>query len=160
IPNAFEMNNCGFYNPPFYGTNPAVADSDGDGIKDGDEAFGTTAGLNLPSFGCLPCRKDLLVETDWLRTTAQAVNRNKLNINQVVGGVAAFNGGVTANPNGVNGIKLQIDYGQAPFNNGNEVIDPNNNDMLDVTNDSLDGGEFITVKNANFAANRHGYFHY
>lgn len=160
IPNAFEMGICAFHNPPYYGTSFVNADTDADGVSDGNEAYGSTAGLDLPGFGCLPCRKDLLIETDWMRTNVQAVDRNKLDVNQANRVIAAFNAGLTTNPNGINGIKMHIDRGQAPYSNGNEVLDPNNNDTLDMANFNLDGSEFIAVKTANFAANRHGFFRY
>ncbi len=160
IPTAFETNNCvSPPSPPFYGTNPNNPDTDNDGIMDGDEVYGTLGGLNLPSFGCNPCRKDLLVETDWLRATGAPVDQNKFHVNQVNRVVAAFNSSPVTNPNGVTGIKLHVDYGQAPYGGGNAVLDPSGNDTLDNTTFGIDG-EFTTVKTANFAANRNGYFHY
>ena len=59
IPNAFELNDCLAQTSfPFVGTNPANSDSDNDGLSDGDEFYGTTAGLNLPASVCSPCRKE------------------------------------------------------------------------------------------------------
>src|SRR5687768_4897285 len=47
------------------GTDLAQADTDGDGLADGDEVLGTEGGLDLPSFGVNPRHKDLLLEIDW-----------------------------------------------------------------------------------------------
>ena len=65
LPNAVETNTHVFVNSANTGTSPTVADTDSDGIKDGDETVGTTGGLNLYGMGARPLRKNLLFEYDW-----------------------------------------------------------------------------------------------
>ena len=65
LPNWTETNNGVFTNIASTGTNPNIADTDGDGIKDGDETLGTLAGLYLPGFGTNPLKKNILIEFDW-----------------------------------------------------------------------------------------------
>ena len=43
------------------GTDPLVADTDGDGINDGDETLGTLGGLDLPGLGFKPLKTDKAV---------------------------------------------------------------------------------------------------
>ncbi|MGH9140777.1 MAG: beta strand repeat-containing protein, partial [Vicinamibacterales bacterium] len=62
---AYETNTGVYVSPINTGTNPNVADTDGDGINDGDEVFGTIAGLNLPAMGTNPLKKNILLEYDW-----------------------------------------------------------------------------------------------
>ena len=54
LPDWAETNTGVFVSVANTGTNPNVADSDGDGIKDGDETLGTLTGLNLPTLGASP----------------------------------------------------------------------------------------------------------
>ena len=156
IHDAFELGNCANTAPCFAGSNPFIADTDGDGLLDGDEFYGTLDGLDLPAMGADPCHQDILIETDWVWTEPQDPDRNKLHVNQVTRLVTAFANSGVGNPNGVPGIKVHIDYGQAPYVGGNSVEDGDG--VIDAS-----GGlraEFLTIKAANFAANRHGYFHY
>ena len=160
IPNVFELGDCSAPAGAFSGSDSGVADTDGDGINDGDEVYGTLAGLELDTFGCNPCRYDLLVETDWVYATGVSVDRNKLHINQVNRIVNSFANAPVLNEDGTAGIKLHIDYGQSPYNNGNSVEDPSGNSTLNFDNWDLDGSEFQVIKDAHFDSNRHLYFHY
>lgn len=160
IPDVFELGDCSAASGGFVGSDPNLADTDSDGINDGDEVFGTLGGLDLPAFGCNPCRNDILVETDWVYASGAAVDRNKLHINQVDRVVAAFANSPVTNVDGSSGISIHIDYGQAPYNGGNSVADPSGNSTINMDNWTLDGSEYQTMKNANFDSNRHGYFHY
>ena len=160
IPDVFELNTCESVGPCFAGSNPGVWDTDGDDINDGDEFYGATNGLDLPSMGLDPCHQDLLIEADWVHTTAQPADRNKPHINQVARLVASFASSGVANPDGVTGITLHFDYGQAPYGGGNSVLDPANNTRVDLDTFAFNSGEYFTIKAANFAADRHGYFHY
>lgn len=160
IPDAFELGDCSPPDGCFSGTSPSMADTDGDGIWDGDEIYGTPAGLDLPSMGLDPCRKDILVETDWVHTAAQPPDRNKLHVNQVSRIIAAFAAAATTNPDGSTGITLHIDGGQAPYGGGNSVLDPSGNTRVDVDTFGFNSGEYFTIKAANFGVDRHGYFHY
>ena len=157
LPNAVETNTHVFVNSANTGTSPTVADTDSDGIKDGDETVGTTAGLDLYGMGARPLKKNLLFEYDWFddsndcgahthRPTAAAITR--LN--------AAFAAAPVTNPDGTTGITVINDYGQGGlFTGGNHVADANGN---------IDGGvnepQFTAYKTANFASKRRGYFHY
>ena len=160
IPDVFELGDCTPASGAFTGSDPNLADTDGDGIKDGDEVFGTLGGLDLSALGCNPCRSDILLETDWVYASGAAVDRNKLHINQVNRIVATFANAPVTNIDGSTGITIHIDYGQAPYNGGNSVADPSGNSIINMNNWTLDGSEYQTVKNGNFATNRHGYFHY
>jgi hypothetical protein len=158
IPDVFELDDCQLA-ACFAGSDPFDADTDDDGIKDGDEFYGTLGGLDLPGMGLDPCHQDLLIEADWVYAPGQPANRNQPHPNQVNRVVAAFANSGVANPDGVPGVTLHLDYGQAPYGGGNAVADPSGNDRVDV-NSGFSGGEFYTIKTANFAANRHTYFHY
>lgn len=160
IPDVFEINDCSALSYGYVGTNPFDSDSDGDGLKDGDEVFGTTDGLALPLYGCNPCRKDLLVETDWIYATNSNADRNKLHINQVSRLIDAFANAPVVNIDGTTGVTLHIDYGQAPYFRGNSAEDPSGNSTINVNDWELDGSEYQTIKDVHFDSNRHGYFHY
>lgn len=160
IPDAFELADCTSTMPGFAGTDPLVADTDQDGIDDGDEFYGTIDGLDLPGLGVDPCRKDILVETDWVFTSGQPADRNRLAAGQADRLVAAFDDAPVPNPSGVPGIRLHIDRGQSPDSEGNAVQDPDSNGQIDFPASGLNGGEFSSIKAVHFAPNRSGYFHY
>jgi hypothetical protein len=76
---------------------------------------------------------------------------------------AAYANSPLTNPDGTTGVHLIADYGQgAPFKGGNLVADADGqiNVTYDVSGLGFGGSEFLTIKAANFAANRNGYFHY
>jgi hypothetical protein len=63
---------------------------------------------------------------------------------------------VVPNPDGTQGIKAIVDYGQGgAFTGGNFIADADG-----VIASGVDGAEYKAYKAANFAANRQGYFHY
>jgi hypothetical protein len=157
IPDSLELGDC-VGGGVFSGSDPTIADTDGDGIDDGDEVYGTLDGLYLQTFGCNPCRSDILVETDWMHS-GSSIEHNRLHINQMDRLVDAFNFAPTENPDGTFGVTLHIDRGQDPYSEGNSVLDPSGDSILDV-GVGLSGSEFQTVKDANFDPIRHGYFHY
>ena len=93
-----------------------MADTDGDGIKDGDETVGTTAGLNLYGMGARPLKKDLLFEYDWFddsndcgahthRPAAAALTRLD----------AAFAAAPITNPDGTTGITSSTTTAKGAF---------------------------------------------
>lgn len=142
------------------GTDPLDADTDDDGLTDGDEVLGTLGGLPLPAYGVSALRKDLLVEIDWIEGsecvadgfTRRPTAENVAMLEEMFAGVAIIN------PDGSYGIHLVIDYGQGDnFGGGGEIDAP---DAL------LDGvftrptSEFRNTRDAHFDANRIGYFHY
>jgi cysteine-rich repeat protein len=140
------------------GTSALLADSDGDGISDGDEVLGTLGGLNLPAFGVSPNRIDILVEIDW---TGSAVCANPTTAHRIADWEAElldsmFRNAPVTNRDGSRGIHLYLDYGQSPAHTGGNYID--------TTDDFLDGGvggaDYVMHKAANFASERNGYFHY
>jgi hypothetical protein len=160
LPNAVETNTGTFVGAGSTGTNPNVADTDGDAIGDGDETLGTLAGLNLPAMGTKPTKKDLLAEFDWFndnldpgicgahshRPTAGAISRT----------VTAYATAPVPNPDGTTGVNFIADYGQGgAFTGGNLIADANG-----VIAGGVSDAEFLNYKAANFASNRSGYFRY
>lgn len=157
LPDAVETNNGNFQSAAATGTNPNLADTDGDRISDGDEVLGTTAGLNLPGMAIKPTKKDILIEADWFddslecgahshRPTDAAVTRLK----------TAFASSPVTNPDGTTGVNIVVDKGQGGVFTGGTVV-PDADGVLSL---GVNSNEFVAIKNANFAANRVGYFHY
>jgi predicted glutamine amidotransferase len=139
------------------GTSKTNADTDGDGIKDGDEVLGTTGGLDLPSLGANPLRKDLFLEYDWFTDAIGCASHSHQPTAAAIARVtAAFAAAPVSNPDGTTGITMHNDYGQgAPFTGGNFVSDADG-----VLTSGVNSTEFNNIKTANFATNRRGYFHY
>jgi len=167
LPDWAETNTGVFVNEGNTGTNPNVADTDGDGIKDGDETLGTLSGLNLPQMGAKPTHKDLAMEFDWFDDNADAgtcASHSHRPTPAIVSSVSnAYANSPMTNPDGTTGVHLIADYGQgAPFTGGNLV--PDTDGLINVTFDAsglgFGGAEFLNIKTANFASNRNGYFHY
>jgi hypothetical protein len=160
IPDDFELGDCSVPSGAYSGSYSNDSDTDNDGINDGDEAYGTLAGLDLPLFGCNPCKYDILVESDWVYGTGIPADSYKLHANQAANVVASFANSPVINEDSTLGINLHLDYGQYPYNGGNSVVDPNGNNIVDMDDWDLDGSEYQSIKDANFAANRNGFFHY
>lgn len=139
------------------GTDPFEDDTDGDSLNDGDELLGTTAGLDLPALGTNPLRKDILIEYDWFDDSLECGAHSHRPTATVASTVtAALAAGPVNNPDGSTGINVINDYGQGGvFDGGNLIYDADGVFMGDVN-----GAEFLAYKSANFASNRHGYFHY
>ena len=144
------------------GTQRTIADTDGDGLRDGDEVLGTTGGLDLPGLGTNPLRKDLLVEIDWVidNYTDPSPNcdvgshRPSATAVQLV--TDMFSKAPVANEQGASGINLIIDYGQGgAFVGGNLLVEQDG-----VIFGDSSGAEYEALKAGNFAANRQGYFRY
>jgi len=160
LPDCVETNTGVFVSPDDTGTDPMVADTDGDGIDDGDEVLGTLDGLDLPGMGLSPLQENILLEYDWFddnldpgtcgahshRPTQEIVDRVE----------AAFANAPRVNPDGTTGVVIIQDWGQGgAFTGGNLVPDDNG-----VIAGTTSGTEFRTIKQNNFADNRRGYFHY
>ncbi|MGH7491321.1 MAG: M66 family metalloprotease [bacterium] len=108
------------------GTNPANADTDGDGLKDGWEVFGVVPALTLPA-GNLepvalphanPLRKDIYVEVDWMRDATHTHEFRRAARDRVED---AFTRAPVANPSGEYGVDIHIDTGQ--FGGGGDEIE-------------------------------------
>ena len=149
LSNAVETNTGVFVSATDTGTNPNNPDTDGDGIRDGDEVLGTLAGLDLPGLGTSPVRRDILLEYDWFddNLDACAAHSHRPSATALARVTAMFE---------AKGIKAIHDYGQGGlFTGGNLIADADG-----VIVGGVNEAEFQARKNANFAANRHGYFHY
>ena len=150
IADVFELNDCSPLSGCFVGTDPALRDTDGDGISDGDEVFGTVNDLDLPALGASPFHKDIFIEMDWMDDGAHTHRPTASMINSII---AVFAGASEVqNPCGTTGIAMHIDYGQGGLFTGGNLI---GNDTV-VIFDS----EFNTYKAAHFDPARKLYFHY
>jgi hypothetical protein len=160
LPDCVETNDGVFSSENQTGTDPFNPDTDGDFIWDGDEVLGTLDGLALPAMGLSPLRKNILLEYDWfddsLECAAHSHEPTQASIDMMT---AAFDAAPIANPDGTTGITVIQDYGQGgAFTGGNQIADTIN--VAGNLDGGVNGAEFQTHKNANFAANRNGYFHY
>ncbi len=158
LPNVYETNTGVYVGPTDTGTDPNDVDTDGDFIGDGDEVLGTTGGLDLPGLGTNPLRKNLLLEYDWFNDSLGCGSHSHRPTAAALALVTTmFGNAPVTNPDGSTGIQFIHDYGQgpAPFTGGNFVADADG-----VLTGGVNDSEFVTKKNANFASNRHGYFHY
>ena len=157
LDNCFESNTGRFIDVRNTGTDPANADTDGDGIQDGDETLGTLAGLNLPALGTNPLKKDILLEYDWFNDALEcAAHSHRPTAAALAAVTAMFANAPNANPDGTTGIHFIHDYGQGgAFTGGNLIADPDG-----VIAGGVVGPEYLAHKAANFAAHRNGYFHY
>jgi hypothetical protein len=158
LPDCYETNTNVFNNSQSTGTNPNNPDTDGDGIKDGDEVLGTIAGLNLPALGVNPLHKDVLIEYDWFDDNVGGCSFHSHRPNQTISNIisTAFNSAPVSNPDGSTGIHVIQDYGQGGVLNGGNLI----NDTDGVIAGTVYDSEYVAYKAANFASNRNGYFHY
>jgi hypothetical protein len=156
---AYETANGTYVSATSTGTSPSNADTDGDGIRDGDEVVGTTGFLPLPALGVSPVKKNVLLEYDWVDDNLDpgtcTAHTHRPASSMIARVAAAFAASSNTNPDGSTGITVINDYGQGfPFNGGNAVAHAGN-----VTG-FVGGADYLSIKNSNFAANRNGYFHY
>ncbi|MBI2373407.1 MAG: hypothetical protein HYV07_05355 [Deltaproteobacteria bacterium] len=140
------------------GTNPNDADTDGDGIQDGDEVLGSLSGVSLPAMGTNPLRQNILVEIDWLADSSECgvTHDHRPSAGAIDGAKAMFASAPVANPDGSTGIDLIVDFGQGgAFTGGTRI----------ATDASIDGepfttGDYVTYKAAGFNFARAPWFHY
>ena len=156
----YETNSGVYVSATDTGTDPLVADTDGDGISDGDEVLGTTAGLNLPAMGTDPLKKDLIVEFDWFDSNAEpevcGPHSQRPTPASIARATEAFSSAPVPNPDGSTGINFIADYGQGgAFTGGNLVADADG-----VIAGGIDGPDFPDIKAENLAESRNGYVHY
>ncbi len=140
-----------------HGTSITNPDTDGDGLRDGDEVLGTIGGLNLPAIGVNPRRKDVLIEHDWADdSTDCAAHTHKPTTFVLEQLRQAFANAPVPNPNGQTGINVISDIGQGGQLSGANLISiPNGTIQGDIF-----GADFANYKAANFVPSRLGYFHY
>jgi hypothetical protein len=156
LPDCVETNTGVFLDLTDTGTDPFNADTDGDGLSDGDEVLGTLDGLDLPALGVDPLRRDLLIEYDWFDDSLECGAHSHAPTDATLARVAAvFAAAPVTNPDGSQGINLIQDIGQGGALSGGNRIDgypANLPGTFDATH--------AAIKRANFADNRRGYFHY
>jgi hypothetical protein len=157
LDNCAETNTGVFVSLTDTGTDPNDADTDGDGINDGDEVLGTLGGLDLPAMGTSPLRRDILIEYDWFDDALECgAHSHRPTANALAQVAAAFAAAPLANPDGSMGINVIQDRGQGGlFTGGNLIADADG-----VLTNGVDSAEYVSLKTANFAPNRSGYFHY
>lgn len=151
-----ETNTGRFIDSSDTGTDPDLADTDGDGITDGEEVLGTETGLDLAALGASPLRRDLLIEYDWFESDYECGLHSQRPSQEVLARVAQmFADAPVSNPDGSTGIHLIQDHGQgAGLDGGNRVtgFDAILPGRLDQT--------FYEIKAQNFDPARLGYFRY
>lgn len=155
LPDCAETKTGRFVDVTDTGTDPQLADTDGDGINDGDEVVGTMDGLDLPALGVNPLRKDLLVEYDWFDDSNDCGAHSHAPTAAVLERVAAvYAAAPVTNPDGSTGIHLIQDVGQDSTLAGGNRVDGEANlpGAFDAT--------WSAIKDANFDAKRAGYFRY
>ena len=138
------------------GTSPDSADTDGDGLLDGDEVLGTVEGLDLPALGTSPLRRDVLLEYDWFDLTAECGPISHRPSAGALARVSAmFQGAPITNPDGSTGINVIHDYGQGGAQVGGNLV----TGYDAVLAGALDA-QYHEIKQKNFDPKRLGYFHY
>jgi hypothetical protein len=155
IPDFAETDDGVYLSELATGSDPLNADTDGDGIEDGDEVLGTVEGLDLRALGASPVYKDIFVECDWFAGTFQGRQENYRPTPAVAERVRlAFKFGGAPNPYGApDGVNIHLDYGQGfGFTGGNQLP----GQPVFIVFDS----EFNQYKADHFDPRRKGYFHY
>lgn len=156
LPDCAETGTGVFIDATNTGSDASNPDTDGDGLRDGDEVMGTINGLDLPALGANPLRSDLLIEYDWFDDTNDCGAHSHAPSADVLSRVEAlYANAPVQNPDGSTGIHLIQDAGQGgAFGGGNRIsgFDANLPGAFDAT--------WRAVKSANFASTRAGYFHY
>jgi hypothetical protein len=156
LPDCVETNTGVFVDLNNTGTDPFNADTDGDGLSDGDEVLGTLDGLDLPALGVNPLRRDLLIEYDWFDDSLECSAHSHAPDAATLARVAAvFAAAPIINPDGSEGIHLIQDVGQGGALSGGNRIEG----YAAILPGALDDTH-AAIKQANFADNRRGYFHY
>lgn len=157
LDDCFESDTGVFVSVTDTGTDPAVADTDLDGLSDGDEVLGTLGGLDLPALGVSPLKQDILLEYDWFDDSLSCGAHSHEPSDAALAMVTTmFANAPTTNPDGSTGINMIHDKGQGGLLTGGSMI-PDADGVL-VGNSG--GAEFLAHKAANFAGNRENYFHY
>lgn len=157
LPDCAETNDGVFVTATQAGTDPSVADTDGDGIDDGDEVLGTLDGLDLPAMGTNPLQQNILIEYDWFDDAeGGSGHSHRPSASTIAKVAAAFADAPIPNPDGSTGIVAIQDYGQGgPFTGGSLIADPDG-----CIVGGVGGSEYSGHLSGNFGSDRLGYFHY
>jgi hypothetical protein len=159
IPSVFERNDCQSPCGIYVGTNPEVADTDGDGLSDGLEVFGLLDGggtINLPELGANPLRKTLFLEIDWMEHAPS--HQHRPSATAITNLQTAFEDSPAVNPchSSGTGIDLIIDYGQGGlFTGGNQITVCPDGICAAIT-----WNQFQDLKVVHLAPERLGVFYY
>jgi hypothetical protein len=157
LPDCYETGDNRYVSPMRTGTSSTIADTDNDGLSDGDEVLGTVGLLDLPAMGANPLRKTVLIEYDWFDDTRSCGSHSHRPTQAiVVRTAAAFLAMPVINVDGTSGIDLIQDFGQGGLFTGGNLIPDADGDIAGGVN----GSEFRGYKNAHFANARFRYFHY
>jgi hypothetical protein len=166
LPNCAETDTGVFIGAWNTGTDPNAADTDEDGLPDGDEVNGTLGGLNLPALGVSPLHKDILLEYDWMDDAECGTAHSHRPTDAMLAIVReAFANAPVGNPDRKNGIRVYQDvarlhsdvaWGYAGLESGSNLIE----DADGFIEGGVDDINYIDEENTNFNANRRGYFHY
>lgn len=160
LADSVETDTGEYQSPDDTGTDPSNPDSDNDGLLDGDEVLGSSAGLNLPAMGVNPLKQNILLEIDWFNDSNEpakcAAHSHRPSAAVITQLTNAFATAPTTNPDGSTGIQLIADYGQGgQFTGGNLISDADG-----VIAGHIDDSDYGNYKAANHKVNRRGYFHY
>ncbi|HKE49185.1 MAG TPA: hypothetical protein VKB52_14065 [Rhodanobacteraceae bacterium] len=162
LPDCVETGTGRYAGPGDTGTDPLNADSDGDGISDGDEVNGTAGALNLAAFGVSPVHKDILLEYDWIDDASGCGGAHSHRPDDAMLAVVAeaFASAPVMNPDGTSGIHVFQDLapptGAQSADSGSNRID----DADGFIDGTIGGDDYAAKEAANFDARRAGYFHY
>lgn len=156
LPDCAETGTGVFIDDTNTGTDPQSADTDGDGLGDGEEVVGTLGGLDLPALGVNPLRKDLLVEYDWFEDEGECGAHSHRPTAEVMARVAAvYAAAPLQNPDGSTGINLIQDAGQGGALTGGNRIEGHPAVLPGAFDATWDA-----IKSGNFDAKRRGHFRY
>ena len=158
LPDIVETDTGVFTNLADTGTDPFDSDTDGDAIDDGDEVLGTADRLDLPALGVSPLHQDLLLEFDWFDDALDGcgAHSHQPSATAMAMLAAPFAASPVTNPDGTTGINVIADHGQGGLFVGGGLID----DPDGVIAGGVSGADYLGYKQAHFAAERDGYFHY
>lgn len=154
-----ELGTCDRSSWPGCGDIQNLSDSDRDGIPDGAEIFGiddAVAPQHLPAWGADPLHKDVFVELDW---RAQLGTTNIFTEADALAAQNLYGIGDTmdlVNPDGLDGVRLHIDSGNAPADPANVTLVGDwggSNIVPDIT-------DYATAPESERAQVRAGVFHY
>ncbi len=138
------------------GTNPDAADTDGDGLLDGDETLGTTAGLDLPTLGTSALRRDVLLEYDWFEHSGECGTvSHRPSAGAIARVTQMFAQAPVTNPDGSTGVNVIHDFGQGGAASGGNLV----TGYSAVIQGALDT-QYYAIKRDHFDPKRLGYFHY